>query len=1205
MHLAVQFIIGRSGSGKTTRCLDEIRNELRARPEGPPLIMLVPEQATFQAEYELVRTPGLAGMLRAQVLSFRRLSYRVLQETGAATRHLLDETGKKMLIYKIMHHLRDELPVFGASASLAGFMDNMQSLFDELKRYCVTSERLGEYVRRYEHDWRLESPAFVDKMQDLLHVYQTYEREMSESYGDAEDMLALLAERVPDSSLLRGAQVWIDGFNSFTPQEKAVVTALFRTADEVRIALCLDRPYAADERPDELDLFFQTAKTMSELRAAAREYGVPEQEPVRLKPPAHARFASSPPLARLEARLARQPLADAEADKFASVYDAITIAQAANRQSEVEGAAREMIRLVRDEDFRWKDIAVIVRRMDDYYDVLANVFEDYGIPCFFDVKRTVTHHPLVEFIRSAVDVVLHRWRYDDVFRLVKTDLLLSLSEDEREQRKWFDRLENEVLAYGIYGSRWHDERLWERIWASLGEHSEAVDDELFDRRPSLTHEETERLIAARDKVVVPLSAFEQRTRRAKTVRDWVEALYSLLEDVNARERIAFWSEQCSRRGEPEAAKEHVQIWERVLDVFDTTVEMLGEETTTAELFAGVLETGLKSIRLGLVPPSLDQVVVGSMDRSRLGTVRACFVLGANDGVIPLATTETGVLSEPERDMLEEAGMELAPGSRRKLLDEQFTIYTALTLSQQRLWLSYPLADEEGKGLKPSEIVRRLSRIFPRLKPIVLAQDPAPDQPEQEQLQHVALPQQTLSDLIVQLRRWKNGTVISPFWWDVYHWFAARYRWHEPLSAMMYGLFFDNRERQLSVETSEKLYGTTLYASVSRMETFAACPFAHFASYGLGLRERKIYRLEAPDIGRLFHAALKTIALDLKQDKISWADLTLDECLHRADDAVERLAPHLNSAILLSTKRYAYIARKLKQVVGRAAAVLSEHARLGEFVPVGLEVDFGRGAALPPLMFPLGRERKMEVRGRIDRIDVAVGGKGAYLRIIDYKSSRTSLSLSDVYYGLSLQMLTYLDVVVTHADRWLGRAVLPAGVLYFHVHNPLLQHKNSLSAAEAEREWFRRFRMSGLVLADADTVKKMDVTLEPGKRSDLIPAGLTTKGEFYKSSSVVTEAEWNQLRKHTRRTIRRIGGEILSGTVEARPYRAGGKTPCEYCIYRSVCQFDPGYEGNDYRILKSMDNEAVWTAISRADVEQSGNDAEKSNDAERNGKEERG
>lgn len=1185
--MAVQFIVGRSGSGKTTFCLEAIRSELQERPMGPPLILLVPEQATFQAEYELVSTPGLSGMLRAQVLSFRRLSYRVLQETGGATRPLLDETGKKMLIYKIMHQLREQLPLFGAAAELAGFIDSMQSFFDELKRYGVTSGVLQGHIRKHERHWREHSPLFLDKMVELLRVFSAYEREMEGSYGDSEEMLALVAERASRSSLLKGAQIWIDGFNGFTPQERAVLAALFQVAADVRVTLCLDRPYGADEMPDELDLFYPTAKTMCELRQLIRESGVDEREPVCLSLPGRARFAASPPLARLEEHLARSlrsaqtSSGDRDHESKVDLQDAIRIVQAPNRLTEVQGVAREMIRLVRDHGYRWRDMAVIVRRLEDYDDVLKHVFEDYGIPCFFDVKRTVIHHPLIEFVRSAVDVVLNRWRYDDVFRCVKTDFLLSLSEDDREQRKWLDRLENEVLAHGIYGNRWHDERLWANIWEKLHESEGTFDDELSDRRPSLGQEEIERLQEARQKIIAPLLTFEQRTRRAVTVRDWIEALYLLLEEVNAQERLARWGEQCLARGEAEEAKEHVQMWERVLDVFDTMVEMIGDEPITAEQFSGMLETGLNSIRLGLVPPSLDQVLVGSMDRTRIGTVRCCFVLGANDGVIPLVQTESSVLSEPERDMLSESGLELAPGSRRKLLDEQFLIYSSLTLSKERLWISYPLADEEGKGLKPSEIIRRLQRIFPELSLRVLAAEPESLGDEEEQLEHVVAPARTLSSLIVQLRRYKNGMPISPLWWDVYHWFVSHDRWRDQLRAMAYGLFFDNRERKLSADTSRKLYGSTLTASVSRMELFVACPFAHFASYGLKLKERKVYRLEAPDIGKLFHAALKAIALDLKQNRISWADLTPDECLRLAEEAVDRLAPDLNSAILQSTKRYGYIARKLKQVVGSAASVLSEHARLGEFVPVGLEIDFGRGGTLPPLTFQLDGNRRMEVRGRIDRIDAAKGEKGTYLRIIDYKSSRTSLSFAEIFYGLSLQMLTYLDVVVTHADRWLESEVIPAGVLYFHVHNPLLSKPNRPSADEAQKEWFRRFRMSGLVLADLDAVQKMDASLEQGKRSDLIPAGLTRQGQFYKTSSVVTETEWEKLRQHTRRTIRRIGGEILEGTVEAKPYRFGNKTPCEYCVYRSVCQFDPGYEGNDYRILNALEKEEVWTAITRS------------------------
>jgi ATP-dependent helicase/nuclease subunit B len=607
---------------------------------------------------------------------------------------------------------------------------------------------------------------------------------------------------------------------------------------------------------------------------------------------------------------------------------------------------------------------------------------------------------------------------------------------------------------------------------------------------------------------------------------------------------------------------------------------MGDEPINLDSFAGMIESGLESLRMGLVPPALDQVLIGSMDRTRSPQIRYAFVLGANDGVMPQAMDEDGVLAESEREWLTDAGLELAPGSRRKLLDERFILYTALTVPSRKLWLSYPMADQEGKTMLPSEIVKQILGWFPGLKLQSLALEPEHTdaggprrEPHEAFLAH---PDRAMSHLVVQLREWRKGLPILDLWWETYNWFTARTEWAGKLARMVGSLFYINQESPIRPETSLLLYGDRLHTSVSRMEMFAACPFSHFAAYGLRLNERPVYRLESPDIGQLFHASLKLITEELIQEGVWWSELGQKECEAKASSVVDRLAPSLAGEILLSSKRFGYIARKLKQIVGRAAVVLSEHARRGKFVPIGLELGFGPGQTLPPLTFQLPNGVRMEVVGRIDRVDRADSDQGILLRVIDYKSSIHALRMEEVYHGLALQMLTYLDVVVRNAGEWLGQASKPAGVLYFHVHNPILTGKGPLSEQEAEDALFKRFKMKGLVSADPETVQLMDEGLAgKGGRSAVIPVGLKGSGEFYKGSSVVTEQQWTALRGHARHKITEIGTELTKGRVEIAPYKMGDRTPCTYCSYKTICQFDHTQTGNDYRVLRAVDAEELW------------------------------
>ncbi|MFC0212066.1 helicase-exonuclease AddAB subunit AddB [Paenibacillus chartarius] len=1176
--MGVRWIIGRAGSGKTQRCLDEVRQRLVEEPDGHPLILLVPEQATFQAEYALVGGEGLQGMIRAQAISFHRLAWRIMQEEGGTARVPIDEVGKKLLLHKLLHKHRGELRYFHKGMDKMGFAGKLNELVTELKRYGVSAEQLESFAEREK---RPEGGWLEDKLHDVRLLYRGLESELSRQYLDGEDVLELLIRQTPHSELIRSADIWIDGFHGLTPMELTAVEKLMQHARSVTMTLTLDRLYEAGEPIDELELFHKPARTCVELQQRLAAAGVKIVETVRLPETGGVspRYRAAPVLAHLERnfehRFGRH--APAYPAPSAEEREQLVIRAAANRRAEVEGAARDMIRLAREHGVRWRDMAVMIRDTEGYKDLIQTTFTDYGIPFFIDEKRHVLHHPLVELIRSAMEVTLRGWPYDAVFRCVKTDLLLPEDADGKafepdELRAGMDKLENVVLAYGVYGSRWTDGLPWGFL-RRAGLDGEAP--EMTARK-----EREERLVeACRAIVVGGLHPFEKRMKAARTVLERTEALMELLLGLRVPEKLERWSELAIEMGRPAKAREHSQLWARIMDMLDQLVELTGEEEVTTELFASLLDEGFESMKLGLVPPSLDQVLVGSMDRTRSGEVKYAYLLGVSDGVVPAKLSEDGVLTEQERVWLIERGLPLAEDSRRKLLDEQFIIYTALAVPSRRLWISYPQADEEGKAQLPSEIVPQLRPLFPAWREQTLAAEPNASDADEAQALFASRPARTLSHLAVQLKRWLQGERVSPVWWAAYDWLAGRTEWRERLDIGVRALFYTNREQKLSDASSLLLYGERLQASVSRMETFAGCPFSHFASYGLRLKERRLFRLEAPDIGQLYHATLDQFASELQQQGLDWGTLPPDELQRRTSAVVDALAPQLQGQILLSSNRFGYIKHKLTSIVGRAAEVLGQHARRGEFRPVQLEAVFGPGQPLPALTLPLDNGRIMDIVGRIDRVDSAELGDRLLLRVIDYKSGPTQLVLPEVLYGLSLQMLTYLDVVVSNAKVWLGRDAEPAGVLYFHVHNPLILHKNRPQPDEAAKELRRRFKMRGLVTADPDIVRAMDSELKSrGGYSELIPAALKADGGFYSASSVVTPQQWTSLREQVRGQIKRIGTDITDGKVAIEPYRLGKKTPCQMCAYRSVCQFEPLGEENGYRVLRPLSKGEVWNVL---------------------------
>ncbi|WP_456275926.1 helicase-exonuclease AddAB subunit AddB [Bacillus sp. AK128] len=1155
--MTLQIVLGRSGSGKTFRFLEEVRGELLAKPIGSPIVYLVPDQMTFQIEYDLVQTPGLGGMLRTQVFSFTRLAWRVLQETGGMSRYHLNNVGTSMLIRRIIEKRKQDFVVYGKAAEKAGFVEHIESMIQECKRYCVTPVGIKQQLESLQHGGEGDV-TLLHKLHDFSIIFEEFEQELFQKYVDSEDYLRLLAEKIPQSAYLREATLYIDGFHSFTPQEFEVLAKLLEVCKDIQIAITLDRPLTRE--PHELQLFHMTGKTYLKLKEIAEQMGKEVKVVVQS---VNLRSEAVPGLQHLEQHFESRPTVPAEKDT------GIQLRSAVNRRTEVEAVAREVLRLVRDDHYRYRDMAVILRNTTVYQDLLETIFEEYDIPLFIDQKRAMLHHPLIEFIRSAMEVISSSWRYETVFRCVKTDLMYPAEADEATIREDFDVLENYVLAYGIQGYRWKDKTKW-KYSRFVG-----IDDQGLAKTTS--EEETEQKIdRLRTIISVPLLQFEGRLKKAKTGRQYAEALYLLLEELEVPTKLEKWRYDAENENEVTRAREHSQVWSAVVELLDQFVELMGEEEVSFPIFQSMMEAGIEALRFALVPPAIDQVVVGDFEHSRFSGIKATFILGINDGVIPAVPSEDGVLNENERELLGNTGLKLAPGGKQQLLDEQFLLYMAVSSPANQLWLSYPLANEEGKSLVPSIFIKRIKDLFPSIREELVLQDPT-ELSEQEQLEYITTPYKTIAYLASQLQLWKKYYPISPLWWDVYNAYEHQKEWKSLRTRVLKSLFYQNREKALPTQVSEELYGSTLVGSVSRMELFQSCPFSHFASYGLRLQERQIYRLEAPDIGQFFHAALKMMADELQRQKLTWSELTKTQSEVLANQVVNILAPQIQKEILLSSNRYHYLKRKLTNVISRASIVLSEHAKASGFTPVGLELGFGRNGQLPAIQLDLENGAKLELMGRIDRVDMATGSKGTYLRIVDYKSSQKALNLSEVYYGLSLQMLTYLDIVLSHSKSWIGHETKPAGVLYFHVHNPLLKTKSELSLEEIEEELLKSFKMKGLLLGDEESVRLMDSTLESG-HSRIVSAGLKKTGGFYSNSSIASEEEFTHLRKYVRKTFQNIGQDIVSGNVEISPYQLKDRKPCTYCSYKPFCQFDDGLDENKFRTLQGSDDTTVLERI---------------------------
>ncbi len=1150
--MSIHVIVGPATVSKSEYCLEQIRTELRERPYGRPIIYLVPEQMTFQQEYQLLSDPEIKGSVRAQVLSFSRLAFRVLQECGGATKAFISSTGIQMMLRKIIEQRDTDWNIFQKSVEKKGFIEQLEVMITEFKRYRITPDMLAEQLQ--ESEQAQNTGALNDKLADLHYLYMSLTEVLANQYIDGEDRLSLLAEKIPHSAYLKDAIVYVDGFHRFTPQEQAVIGQLIDHTERMTFTLTLD--------PDELDqdipfdIFSQTKETFTQLEALARDHDkLIHVEPLNVS------ADLAPHLLHLERYFDKRPFPEYQDEA------PIQLASAVHPRAEVEGVAQEILKLVRDKGYRYKELTIFMRDSELYQDLIKTIFTDYDIPVFVDEKKAMNYHPLVEVIRSGLDVILTNWRYDAVFRMLKTGLIPQTDEDHPLNQEAIDTLENYALEYGIRGrNQWFGDKPW--VFQRFRGFDQAA-------QTDQEREMQEKINAYRDQVIAVMAGFDEAFRAATTVREKATVLYQWLEQLGVNHVLQQWQAELDASGEIEQAREQEQVWQAVIHLLDEMVEMIGDEALSSELFYQTLEAGLDTLTYSHVPPTLDHIVVGSIDHSRIMQSKVTFLLGVNEGTWPAKPQVDTILTEDERDRLKARGVILADSETQQLIDDWFYIYLAVTLATDQLWISYPLSDTEGKAKMPSSLIKRMTNLFPELAEPILLQDP---EEMIEADRFVTTPKKTLSALTSQLAKYQRAYPIDPIWWSTLNWFIERKNQNPMIEMILQSLFYQNKPVNLKAETAEKVFENKIQASVSRMEMYHRCSYQHFAQYTLKLTDRPTYKLDAPDMGQLFHEALKTITEWVQKEGLTLRDLNQEQANDYAKRALAKLAPILQHQILHSSNRYQYMQKKLEQIIARATFVLSEQARKSDFLPIGMEIGFGLDdQSLDPVRMQLPNGVELILRGRIDRVDQATLGEDLYLRIIDYKSSATGLNLVEVYYGLALQMLAYLDVILTNSERWLGVKASPAGMLYFHIHDPILSGQEALSQAEIDESLFKEFKMRGLLIDKEPVIQMMDTDLEAGI-SPIIPAGLKKDGTFRSGSKIASEETFQVLQNHVKQMIAGAGVAITNGEVELNPYQQAERTPCTFCPFRSVCQFDPSLPGHQYRKLSDIKDEVIIEKI---------------------------
>lgn len=1138
--MSIRFIYGRAGSGKSYRMLCEIKHRIDTG-EKNPIILLVPEDFSFQAEKDLLKAVGEAGIMKARVLSFKRMAYRVFGEVGGMTRQHMNSAGRRMLIYRIMEKCQNDLKTFKKAVKMKGFIETISDMITELKIYDVTQEDLLNTAQKIQSDSMLQ-----DKLTDISLIFSNFQEMLHRNYIDSDDDLDLLAQKIEKSHLFDGAQVWVDGFSMLTPQQLKVLQKIMMKADRVNITLCSDCESSSHDRAD---VFSSIREMENRILKIAADNNVSIEKPVKIDDEVCYKFKDNLELSHLEKNLFSYPCRTYDPET-----NCISIFKAVNKYTEVENAAREIVSLCRDEGLRYSDIAVVTHDVKGYENLVGAIFAEYGIPYFLDEKRDIGGNPLIVLVQSCLEIVWRNWTYESVFRYLKTGL-------SGVDRGDIDLIENYVLLSGIKGKRWTDGKEWQ-YWPD------------YDFKGSLSTEGREKLIRIneiRDSICTPLIKFQDSILGGKSARKISEALFQFLTSIGVPEKIQARIDRFKNEGELDLASEYGKIWNIFIETLNQIVEVLGDEVMAPDQYSRVLSAGFEEYRIGLIPPALDQVMFGNVERIKSHNVKALFVLGVNDGIFPAPGGEEGILSDSERESLKSAGLELAPGARDRAFEEQYLVYTTFTRTTRYLRISYPIADNEGRALRPSIIIYRLRKIYKNLKEYSNITG------EDEDLNSINTPVPTFNELVRQFRKSADGVKMDSLWKDVYNWYAGQDDWKDKCSKALSGLYYTNQLRPVDYSKLRELYGKQLRFSVSRLEKYAQCPFSYFMQYGLKARERKVYELSSPDLGSFIHSVLDSFSTYLDDHNIRWRELDRDSCNKIVSSIVDETVEKSAGSILSSSPRYSYFKEKLKRIVERAVWLISLHIKKGGFEPSGHEVTFEDHGKYPPISIELPSGEKVNLIGRIDRIDTMEEEDGVYVRIVDYKSGSKDFNLSDIYNGLELQLLIYLDAILEYASKNSKKPVIPGGILYFRIDDPIIKSTGELSDEEIEEKIMKSLKMKGLLLSDVKVVREMDRDADGW--SLIIPAAIRSSGLDAKSSTATLD-EFNALRKHIKFRIINLCEDMLKGNVEIKPYKNRNRISCEFCSYKPVCRFDISIKENAYRLIKNVKKDEIWKALAQ-------------------------
>lgn len=1093
------------GRGNQNR-IAYIKNQWDKKTNEKEYLILVPEQSTLQTEEQLIKGFDSNGLMLIEALSFKRLGDRLINENeNVKETKYIDNLGKMMLVRKILEQESKELILFKKAFRKEGFLLETVKLLDELRRNETPVELLEHCINKLDKD-----PLTKQKFKDIAKIYETYNTYFETSFNDELDYNRLYAQSIQYSDYLIDKVIWIMDFDGFTALEMRIIETMAINGVDIKIILDYD---GIDE------IFLNVENTAKRLIDMFSLSDIPYEileNPYKI-------------CQKEELKALEQNYYLAEKRGALDVQNSrLTLWYGKTPYEEVEKLATKIIQYIQSGKYTYRDIAIVTNQMDTYMPIIKRTFSEFDIPYFNDEKRKITSNPAVKLIMSALDICLKNFRYEDVFRYLKTDLL----DLEMELMYLF---ENYALKYGIRGKRWLKPFEYEFNYL----------------------EEIESL---REELIIPLKELNDTIRNSENVSEQLNSIKLFLKEIEFESCIEHKIEILYEKGWNDYAQEYEQIREIIEIVFEQLELLLGNHNMKLKELRNLLESGFAEYEIGLIPTTIDEVIVGSIDRIKHRQSKITFFVGTNDGAIPKNFQDSGILLDDEKMILKEAGIPIYSDIATLMREDRMSFYKVLATTSDYLEISYTLSNIDGKSMRESILIPRIKELIPNL----LEYNPIQNIEKNEYI----LEKIAYKNLIKNLRLSADGIKLDSKWADVYKKLQDSTKIENHPENIFDAIYYDNRQEAINPYQVKKLYPSPIKTSISRIEKFIACPFSHFVRYGLRPKERKEYELKAPEIGEFFHQSIEEFSKQIHIKKKKWKDLSDAEIENTVEEVIGQLAPKFSNELLSSSEKNKYALKRLERICKRATHTLVEHVKMGKFEPTSFEAIF------ETILIELPTGEVIELKGRIDRIDVSEYGNQKYVKVIDYKSGHKKFSLSDVYNGLELQLVVYLDQALEMLKE--KGEFLPGGCLYFKIDDPMVETLDS-DSENIEKSIMKALKMSGIVLKNLELVQNMDQTLEEGTKSDIIPVEITKKEDFSKRSSALDLDEFEDLMGYTKQKLIESAEKIVKGNMEIEPYKDGDNTPCQYCDYKSICQFDTKFK-NSYKKLSKLTDEDILKVI---------------------------